>query len=286
MRGKRNRKSFTTPTRPQLRLRRPDCLQIRRSSRKIGRITLQLGGAGGPCQPLAAQSCESAQLQYHGRDAALGWMATAPSLEPPASPALPHGHDAWGGWSGTSRRWWTGTASKLRPGDRGHPRRGWCPVGTPAVPARGATHGTWASRGRRAPDQTGEDRGIGFAVAEARAAEARRADLVAGTRKAWPRRQAGAGVQLFGVPSHTRRHDVADTARAADAGRRRSPRLGGLGITWWSNAGGTVGRANPPAQRRRLHSEFALNAGHAANSSGPTPAHLRRAGGGAVVIIS
>jgi 3-oxoacyl-[acyl-carrier protein] reductase len=125
-------------------------------------------------------------------------------------------------------------------------------------------------RGRRVLI-TGGSRGIGFAVAEALAAEGAAVGLVA--RDAAALTEAAARLEPHGVPVATA---VADIAAA----------LGGLDRLV-ANAGGTVGRGNlTSAGDGDFTATFALNAGHAAELIRAGLPHLRAAGGGAVVIIS
>ena len=138
-------------------------------------------------------------------------------------------------------------------------------------------------RGRRALI-TGGSRGIGFAVAEALAAEGTSVGLVARD----PVGLAAAAEQLEprGVPVATAVADVTDTPQLKRAVDDIAVALGGLDHLV-ANAGGTVGRGNlTSAGDGDFTATFALNAGHAAELVRAGLPHLRDAGGGAVVIVS
>src|SRR6266702_4103402 len=129
-------------------------------------------------------------------------------------------------------------------------------------------------RGRRALI-TGGSRGIGFAVAEALAAED------AGGLAA-----AAARLESRGVPVATAAADVTDTPALRRAVAEIAAALGGLDHLV-ANAGGTVGPGNiTSAADDEFTATFALNAGHAVELIRAGLPHLRAAGGGAVVIIS
>ena len=138
-------------------------------------------------------------------------------------------------------------------------------------------------RGRRALI-TGGSRGIGFAVAEAVAAEGAAVGLVA--RDAAGLAAAAGGLEAPGGDRRDRggrRHGDARPAARRGPDRRRAERAG-----------------SPGGQRRRhgragtstsagdgdFTATFALNAGHAAELVRAGLPYLRAAGGGAVVIIS
>jgi len=119
---------------------------------------------------------------------------------------------------------------------------------------------------------TGGSRGIGFAVAEALAAEG----AAAAARRLEPR----------GVPVATAAADITDTPALQRAVGEIAIALGGLDHLV-ANAGGTVGRGNlTSAGDDDFTATFALNAGHAAELIRAGLPYLRAAGGGSVVIIS
>ena len=138
-------------------------------------------------------------------------------------------------------------------------------------------------RGRRVLI-TGGSRGIGFAVAEALAAEGAAVGLVA--RDAAGLAEAAGRLESQGVPVATAVADVTDTSQLKQAVADIAAALGGLDRLV-ANAGGTVGRGNlTSAGDDDFTATFALNAGHAAELIRAGLPHLRAAGGGAVVIIS
>ena len=138
-------------------------------------------------------------------------------------------------------------------------------------------------RGRRALI-TGGSRGIGFAVAEALAAEGAAVGLIA--RDAAGLAAAGERLGPRGVPVATAIADVSDTPQLKRAVDDIATALGGLDHLV-ANAGGTVGRGNlTSAGDDDFTATFALNAGHAAELIRAGLTHLRAAGGGSVVIIS
>jgi 3-oxoacyl-[acyl-carrier protein] reductase len=138
-------------------------------------------------------------------------------------------------------------------------------------------------RGRRALI-TGGSRGIGFAVAEAIAAEGAAVGLVA--RDTAGLAAAAERLGPRGVPVATAVADVTDTPRLKRAVDDVATALGGLDHLV-ANAGGTVGRGNlTSAGDDDFTATFALNAGHAAELIRAGLPHLRAAGGGSVVIIS
>jgi 3-oxoacyl-[acyl-carrier protein] reductase len=131
---------------------------------------------------------------------------------------------------------------------------------------------------------TGGSRGIGFAVAEALAAEGAAVGLVA--RDAAGLAQAAARLEPRGVPVATAAADVTDIPQLKQAVADIAAALGGLDRLV-ANAGGTVGRGNlTSAGDGDFTATFALNAGHAAELIRAGLPYLKAAGGGAVVIIS
>lgn len=131
---------------------------------------------------------------------------------------------------------------------------------------------------------TGGSRGIGFAVAEALAAEGAAVGLVA--RDAAGLAAAAERIKPQGVQVATAAADVTDTPGLRRAVDDIATALGGLDHLV-ANAGGTVGRGNlTSAGDDEFTATFALNAGHAAELIRAGLPHLRAAGGGAVVIIS
>jgi len=131
---------------------------------------------------------------------------------------------------------------------------------------------------------TGGSRGIGFAVAEALAAEGAAVGLLA--RDAAGLAAAAERLGPRGVPVATAVADVTDTPQLKRAVDDIATALGGLDHLV-ANAGGTVGRGNlTSAGDDDFTATFALNAGHAAELIRAGLTHLRAAGGGSVVIIS
>jgi 3-oxoacyl-[acyl-carrier protein] reductase len=138
-------------------------------------------------------------------------------------------------------------------------------------------------RGRRVLI-TGGSRGVGFAVAEALAAEGAAVGLVA--RDAAGLAEAAGRLESQGVPVATAAADVTEVSQLKQAVADIAAALGGLDRLV-ANAGGTVGQGNlTSAGDGDFTATFALNAGHAAELIRAGLPHLRAAGGGAVVIIS
>src|SRR6185437_7372925 len=130
---------------------------------------------------------------------------------------------------------------------------------------------------------TGGSRGIGYAVAEALAAEGTAVFLVA--RGADGLAAAAARLARHGVPVATASADVTDIASLDRAVAGIAAELGGLDLLV-ANAGGTIGGNLTDSAPGDFTATFELNAGHAAELIRSGLSHLRAAGGGSVVIIS
>jgi 3-oxoacyl-[acyl-carrier protein] reductase len=131
---------------------------------------------------------------------------------------------------------------------------------------------------------TGGSRGIGFAIADALAAEGVSIGLIA--REAAGLSDAAGRLAARGTKVVTVAADVTDTAALGDAVEQIAAGLGGLDLLV-ANAGGTVGGGNiTESASGDFTATFALNAGHAAELIRAGRSHLRAAGGGSVVIIS
>jgi 3-oxoacyl-[acyl-carrier protein] reductase len=129
---------------------------------------------------------------------------------------------------------------------------------------------------------TGGSRGIGFAVAQALAAEGAAVGLVA-------RDQDGLTAAAGRLAGHgqvaTAAADVTDTPGLQRAVAEIAAALGGLDLLV-ANAGGTVGSNLTDSADGDFTATFALNAGHAAELIRAGLPHLRAASGGSCVIIS
>jgi 3-oxoacyl-[acyl-carrier protein] reductase len=131
---------------------------------------------------------------------------------------------------------------------------------------------------------TGGSRGIGFAIADALAAEGAAVGLIA--RNADGLAAAAERLAHRGTPVITAAADVTDTAALTRAVDDIAGALGGLDHLV-ANAGGTVGGGDlANSGPDDFTATFALNAGHAAELIRAGLGHMRAAGGGAVVIIS
>ena len=131
---------------------------------------------------------------------------------------------------------------------------------------------------------TGGSRGIGFAIADALAAEGSAVGLIA--RDGDGLAAAARRLASRGTPVATATADVTDTAALGRAVDDLAAALGGLDHLV-ANAGGTVGGGNlGNSGPDEFTATLALNAGHAAELIRAGLSHLRAAGGGAVVIIS
>jgi 3-oxoacyl-[acyl-carrier protein] reductase len=131
---------------------------------------------------------------------------------------------------------------------------------------------------------TGGSKGIGFAVADALAAEGVAVGLVA--RDAGGLADAAGRLAARGTLVATAAADVMDVDALNRAVGEIASALGGLDLLV-ANAGGTIGTGNlTSAGPGEFTATFALNAGHAAELIRAGLPHLRQAGGGAVVIVS
>ena len=131
---------------------------------------------------------------------------------------------------------------------------------------------------------TGGSRGIGFAVADALAAEGVAVGLVA--RDAGGLAAASGRLAARGTTVASAAADVLDVDALNRAVGEIAAALGGLDLLV-ANAGGTVGTGNlTSAGPGEFTATFALNAGHAAELIRAGLPHLRQAGGGAAVIVS
>jgi 3-oxoacyl-[acyl-carrier protein] reductase len=139
-----------------------------------------------------------------------------------------------------------------------------------------------ALRGARAL-VTGGSRGIGFAVADALAAEGAAVGIVA--RGADGLAAAAARLAGYGVPVATAAADVTDMAALEAAVRQIAGELGGLDHLV-ANAGGTVGGNLTDSAPGDFLATFALNAGHAAELIRSGLPYLKDSQAPSCVIIS
>jgi NAD(P)-dependent dehydrogenase (short-subunit alcohol dehydrogenase family) len=130
---------------------------------------------------------------------------------------------------------------------------------------------------------TGGTRGIGFAVAEALAAEGVAVGVVA--RDPTGLSQAAGLLGHHGVPVATAAADVTDPDQVGRAVTEIADALGGLDHLV-ANVGGTVGGNLTFSGSDDFVATFALNAGHAAELIRAGLPYLRASGGGAAVIVS
>jgi 3-oxoacyl-[acyl-carrier protein] reductase len=131
---------------------------------------------------------------------------------------------------------------------------------------------------------TGGSRGIGFAIAQALAAEGVSVGLIA--REDAGLTDAAGRLADRGTKVVTVAADVTDTAALGNAVDEIATALGGLDLLV-ANAGGTVGGGKiTESGPDDFTATYALNAGHAAELMRAGLRHLRAADGGAVVIIS
>jgi len=130
---------------------------------------------------------------------------------------------------------------------------------------------------------TGGSRGIGFAVADALAAEGAAIGLVA--RGADGLASAAGRLSRHEVPVATAAADVTDPTALGRAVEDVAAALGGLDRLV-ANTGGTVGENLTSSGLEDFTATFVLNAGHAAELIRAALPHLRSAGGGAVVLIT
>ena len=130
---------------------------------------------------------------------------------------------------------------------------------------------------------TGGSRGIGFAIADALAAEGAAVGIVA--REAGGLATAAERLARHGVPVATAAADATDTAALGAAVRQLAGTLGGLDHLV-ANVGGTVGGNLADSAPGELAATFALNAGHAAELIRSGLPYLTESATGSCVIIS
>ena len=130
---------------------------------------------------------------------------------------------------------------------------------------------------------TGGSRGIGFAIADALAAEGAAVGIVA--RDAGGLATAAERLARHGVPVGTAAADATDTAAPGAAVRQLAGTLGGLDHLV-ANVGGTVGGNLADSAPGELAATFALNAGHAAELIRSSLPYLTDSATASCVIIS
>jgi len=130
---------------------------------------------------------------------------------------------------------------------------------------------------------TGGSRGIGFAIADALAAEGAAVGIVA--RDAGGLATAAERLARHGVPVATAAADATDTAALGAAVRQLAGTLGGLDHLV-ANVGGTVGGNLADSAPGELAATFALNAGHAAELIRSSLPYLTDSATASCVIIS
>jgi NAD(P)-dependent dehydrogenase (short-subunit alcohol dehydrogenase family) len=130
---------------------------------------------------------------------------------------------------------------------------------------------------------TGGSRGIGFAVADALAAEGAAVGIVA--RDAAGLATAAGRLAGHGVPVATAAADVTDTAALGAAVQQLAAALGGLDHLV-ANVGGTVGGNLADSGPGDFTAAFALNAGHAAELIRSGLPYLKESETASCVIIS
>jgi 3-oxoacyl-[acyl-carrier protein] reductase len=130
---------------------------------------------------------------------------------------------------------------------------------------------------------TGGSRGIGFAVADALAAEGAGVAIVA--RDPGGLAAAAGRLSRHGSPVATASADVTDAAMLDHAVGESAEALGGLDHLV-ANVGGTIGGNLADSAPGDFTATFALNAGHAAELIRAGLPYLRASGQGSVVIIS
>src|ERR1039458_2887375 len=130
---------------------------------------------------------------------------------------------------------------------------------------------------------TGGSRGIGFAIADALAAEGAAVGIIG--RDSGGLAAAARQLGRHGGSVSTAAADVSDAAMRGGAVIAIASALGGLDHLV-ANAGGTVGGNLADSGPGDFTATFTLNAGHAAELIRAGLPHLRTSGGGSVVIVS